>query len=118
MKTARKLFRYLRYELRIQYLLPMLLFVPLLFVLWFDPFDTHMESGTPVVAKITRLSVGFSRYQGKTPGLKLSASTSTGATGTMIVLPRDVAGCKIGDEIRAEQVGLKLYLKPAPCAET
>jgi len=118
MDAARKLYCHLRYDLKIQYLLPILLIVPVLIVFWRDPFDTYSEAGTPVTAEITKLSVGWNRYQGKTPGLELSASTSEGAMGTKIVLPKDVAGCKVGDEIHAEQVGLKLYLQPAPCVTT
>ena len=114
MNPVRKLYWLLRYEWRVQYFLPLLLFLPLI-AFWQDPFDTYVEAGEPVTAKITSLAVGLNKYQGRTPGLVLTASTPDGAMGTKIVFPNDVAGCKVGDDVRAEQVGFKLFLQPAPC---
>jgi hypothetical protein len=116
MAPLRELYRRLRYEWRLHYLLPVLLFFPLIVLVSRDPFLTHTESGEPVTAEITRLGVGWSRYQGRTPGLEVAAKTADGAMGFTLALPADVAGCEVGDSIRAEQKGFKLYLKPAPCA--
>lgn len=116
MAALRELYWRLRHEWRPHYLLPVLLFLPLIVLFSRDPFQTQTENGEPVTAEITRLGVGWSRYQGRTPGLEVTAKTADGAIGSIIALPADVAGCELGDPIRAEQKGFKLYLQPKPCA--
>ena len=84
-------------------------------VLSYDPLSLEPGSGDDVEARITRLSSLGNRYQGRWPGLHVSARTDDGAAGVTTALPADLKGCKVGDRIAAQQVGLKLYLKPAPC---
>lgn len=117
MSFWRQLYLRLRYQWRLHYLVPLLLFLPLMTLLSTDPFDSEIESGEPVAARITSLGVGQNRYQGRTPGVVVSAETETGAIGRAIVLPADIAGCKVGSQIMAEQKGIKLYLKPKPCVD-
>ena len=117
MTLVRNFYLILRYKWQAHYLLPLLLIFPPLIMIWDDPFGTEFRKGEPVVAKIERLGVDHGRYNGRTPGLRVLAKTTEGAVGTTIVLPREVEGCRIGDPIRAQQVGLKLYLEPAPCLE-
>lgn len=113
----RELYLRLRYHWQLHYLVPVLLLLPLVALFSRDPFDSSIESGEPVSARITALGVGQNRYQGSTPGVVVIAATATGATGRRLVLPADIAGCKVGDPILAEQKGIKLYLKPKPCVE-
>lgn len=117
MVTLRNLYWRTRYHWQLHYLLPALLFLPLFVLMWRDPFYSHVERGEPVTAQITKLGVDWNRYQGRSPGLLVSAATVDGALGTIIAIPADVAGCEIGDSIRAEQKGFKLYLLPEPCVE-
>lgn len=115
MAFFRKLFWPLRDQWQIHYFWPLLLFVPLFWFSWRDPFRTHVESGEPVLAEITQIGVERGRYDGATPGLVVRAGTEDGAAGSIIVSPAKVAGCKVGNQISAEKVGFKLYLKPEPC---
>ena len=84
-------------------------------VLSYDPFSLKRASGDHVEARITHLSSIGNRYQGRWPGLQVSARTEEGAAGVTTALPADLKGCKVGDRIAAQQVGLRLYLKPSPC---
>jgi hypothetical protein len=99
--------------------LPTLLAVALLVlavaVMSRDPFDLEQGRGNYVEARITNLSSLGNRYQGRWPGLHVSARTDDGALGETTALPADLAGCKVGDRIEARQAGLKLYLEPKPC---
>jgi len=81
-----------------------------------DPFDLAQSEGQVVEARITGLtSATFSRYQGRWPGLRVSAETADGIRGTTTALPTDLKGCEVGDRIEAHQAGMKLYLTPRPC---
>jgi len=80
-----------------------------------DPFDVKQGSGEHVEARITQLTSTGNRYQGRWPGLRVSARTDEGAVGVTTALPADLKGCNVGDLIEARQAGLKLYLKPSPC---
>jgi len=90
----------------------------LLLVAWlsYDPLDLkRAPGGRPVEAHITSLSPLGNRYQGRWPGLRVSARTDDGIAGIITALPVDLAGCEVGDRIDAQQVGMKLYLTPRPC---
>ena len=81
-----------------------------------DPLDLEQGKGLAVEARITRLtSTTLSRYQGRWPGVCVSAETADGIRGTTTALPPDLKGCKVGDRIEARQSGLELYLNPRPC---
>jgi hypothetical protein len=112
-------FRDLQLTLRSVWHLPTVLAVALLLLLVAtlsqDPFDTEEGSGERVEARITRLSSTGNRYQGRWPGLRVSARTDEGAVGVTTALPAELKGCEVGDRIEARQAGLKLYLKPSPC---
>ncbi len=97
-------------------LLAVSLMVFLVALFSFDPLDIAQGDGQPVDARIIQItSTDRSRYQGRWPGLRVSAETAEGVRGTTTALPTDLEGCKIGDRIEARQSGLKLYLKPRPC---
>ncbi|WPZ03306.1 hypothetical protein T8S45_10760 [Blastomonas marina] len=117
MRTIRDLYWLLRHDWKVHYFLPALLIFPVLVFFSRDPFLTYYEPGEPLDATITSMGVGSNRFQGRTPGYRVSARTADGIRGSTIVLPKRVEGCEVGDRIRAEKVGMKLYLKPAPCDE-
>jgi hypothetical protein len=71
------------------------------------------EQGTPVIAVITAFAPSMSTTN---PGFgSVHARDDAGLTGVQAVAPCQIAGCEVGDEIRAERVGVWLKLKPAPC---
>jgi hypothetical protein len=112
--------RDLQLRLRELWHLPTLLAVsPIVFLVAlfsFDPLDIAQGKGQPVDASITQItSTDRSRYQGRWPGLRVSAETAEGVRGITTALPTDLTGCKVGDRIEAQQSGLKLYLNPRPC---
>jgi hypothetical protein len=71
---------------------------------------------TPEIATI----VGFGAYQGSWHAgyVVVSARDPKGLTGTAMVQPSQIAGCHVGDKVRAGLYGLTLYLDPAPCPIT
>ncbi|KRB85463.1 hypothetical protein ASE00_01300 [Sphingomonas sp. Root710] len=71
------------------------------------------EGAVPEMATIT----GFGAYEGRwyVGHVRVSAEDAKGVTGEILVLPRQIAGCKVGDKIRAKRSGIALYLSPAPC---
>jgi hypothetical protein len=92
------------------------LMVSLVALFSIDPLDIAQGEGQLVEARITRLSsTDRSRYQGRWPGLRVSAETTDGIRGTTTALPPDLKGCEVGDRIEAQQVGMKLYPMPRPC---
>lgn len=107
----------MRHQWQPQYYLPLLVFAPLFVFLFRDPFHSQVERGNPVIARIAVIGVSGSKYQGTTPGVFVSAMTAGGASGTILVPAARVAGCRIGDVVAAEQKGIRLYLKPAPCGD-
>ena len=110
----------LRYQWQGHYLLPLVIFVPamvaLLAIFWRDPLRLEREPGEAVAAQITSMRIQQNRYQGRSAGLVVVAKSDGGARGSRTVFPSDIEGCRVGDAIRAEQVGVKLYLYPEPCA--
>ncbi len=102
-------------RLAVVLLLPIIPLVALLTLFWRDPLDIEKQDGVSVQAYITNISNPSSRYQGHYPGLRVRAQSEEGIFGTTTVIPSDIAGCEVGDAIKAEQVGLKLYLEPEPC---
>lgn len=115
MAVVRDIYRLVRYQWQLHYLLPLLLLVPLFVLFSKDPFGSVSERGTPVVARISQIGVVSSRYQGKTPGVAVTFETVDGAIGRTTVPLSAVRGCRIGDSVEAEQNGIRLYLKPKPC---
>lgn len=81
-----------------------------------DPLDIERHSGEKVVARITSISSIGNKFQGPWPGLHVVAQANDGSVGAATALPVDLKGCKVGDVIPAERSGLRLYLKPRPCA--
>ena len=117
MNPIRSLYWKMRYEWRLHYLAPVLILALPMLLIWRDPLNLRTEPGEPVEATISQIKVGMNRYQGHTPGYIVIAETAEGITGQKTVLPSDMRGCEIGDEIRAEQKGMKLYLYPSPCED-
>ncbi|EJL30198.1 hypothetical protein [Novosphingobium sp. AP12] len=68
----------------------------------------------PVIATITDLKVGGSKYR---PGLigVVYAQDAAGLIGFKSVYPHEIAGCEIGDKIRAKRSGIALALVSSPC---
>jgi hypothetical protein len=75
----------------------------------FDDLD-HRKT-TPVIATIT----GFGTGSPRRPTWIVTAQDAEGLTGVAGVPVDRIAGCRVGDKIRARQVGLTLRLDPAPC---
>jgi hypothetical protein len=72
------------------------------------------EKGLPVVATITELRIGVSKYR---PGLMAGvvAQDEKGTIGRESVETIFVAGCEVGDQINAKRAGTELILEPMPC---
>lgn len=69
---------------------------------------------TPEIATITYIGIGGSKYR---PGLfgRVYAQDAAGLVGSISVHPNEISGCKVGDEIKAQQSGVALILIPSPC---
>jgi hypothetical protein len=68
---------------------------------------------TNVSATITGFGTSQNKWQ---PGkVWVAARTGDGIVGEAFVPMEMVAGCKIGDAILAERLGIVLKVKPAPC---
>ena len=74
--------------------------------------DRQRRKKSPVIAVITGFGVQESRWH---PGPIVVAQDVDGITGSALVKPGQIAGCRVGDKIRAERDGLALYPRPAPC---
>jgi len=74
--------------------------------------DRQLRKKSPVVAVITGFGVQESRWH---PGPIVVAQDLDGITGSALVQPGQIAGCRVGDKIRAERDGMALYPRPAPC---
>ena len=86
------------------------LMVSLVALLSVDPLDIAQGEGQVFEARITRVTgKDRTRYQGRWPGLRVSAETADGTRGVTTALPTDLKGCEVGDLIEARQSGLKLY---------
>ena len=70
--------------------------------------------GIPVTAKITYISVGASKYR-KGLNALIVAQDHKGHVGQTSIPYDIIAGCKIGDKIKAIRSGLVLILEPANC---
>lgn len=76
--------------------------------------DIDRQPGTVLLATITELRVGASKYR---PGLKaiVVAQDQQGVIGRTAVQASLVAGCHVGSKVRAKRSGVTLTLEPAPC---
>ena len=74
--------------------------------------DRQRRKRSPVIAVITGFGVQESRWH---PGPIVVAQDVDGVTGSALVQPGQIAGCRVGDKIRAERDGMALYPRPAPC---
>lgn len=115
MSRSRDLLMSFKYVWHLPTALAVATLVFLVILLSQDPLNHRQGSGELVEARITQLSSLGNRYQGRWPGLHISAQTDDGAFGVTTALPADLKGCKVGDRIEARRSGLKLYLKPSPC---
>lgn len=96
-------------------ILLLLLVVALAMVFFFQrDVERKARKGLPVVATITKLGFGVSKYQ---PGLMagVTAQDEQGTIGRDSVEAAFVAGCKVGDKIKARRAGSELILEPTPC---
>jgi hypothetical protein len=76
--------------------------------------ERKAQQGAPVVATITELRFGGSKYR---PGLMagIVARDKEGVIGRESVEAIFVTGCRIGDKIKAKRAGADLILEPMPC---
>jgi len=58
---------------------------------------------------------GFGTGGARNPSWIVTAQDAQGLTGSAGVRVDQIAGCQVGDKIRARQIGLTLRLDPAPC---
>ena len=68
--------------------------------------------GKPVIAVITGFGAGTDRFN---LSVFVSAQDAKGIVGGANVKPNNIAGCRVGDKIRAIRDGISLTLLPAPC---
>lgn len=74
--------------------------------------DRQRRKKSPVIAVITGFGLQESRWH---PGPIVVAQDLDGITGSALVRPEQIAGCSVGDIIRAERDEMALYPRPAPC---
>jgi len=72
-----------------------------------------VRSGTPVVATITAIRPGGSKYSPS--GRMVEAQDGMGLSGRALVSVISIAGCTVGDRIAATSDGFTLDLDPKPC---
>ncbi len=83
------------------------------YLVWQD--HEAQRSYQKVAATITGFGTSKSKWQ---PGkVWVDAQTSDGIVGEAFVPADQIRGCKIGDEISAERLGIVLKLTPAPCED-
>ncbi|WP_162256477.1 hypothetical protein [Sphingomonas sp. Root710] len=93
-----------------------LLFIVALIMVFFFQRDIERKSqeGILVSATITKIGFGVSKYR---PGVMagVTAEDDTGLVASESVEAAFVAGCKVGDKIKAKRAGSELILEPMPC---
>lgn len=71
------------------------------------------HEGTPIVATITRISPGGSKYR---PYMRYVTIRDAGGAKHYLKVPIDmIAGCKIGDRVAAIRSAVEFDLQPTPC---
>ncbi len=96
-------------------LIILLLLAVVLVMAFFFQWDVERrtQKGLPVVATITELRIGATKYSGPRAGVV--AQDEHGTIGRESVDLIFIAGCKVGDKIKAKRAGAELILEPAPC---
>jgi len=75
--------------------------------------DYPPDRAKRVSAEITRF--GTTDSQANPGWIVIVARSQSGLIGQISVPPSDVFGCRVGDTIAADEVGVVLHLRPTPC---
>jgi hypothetical protein len=117
MARLQKWLRYKTYQVRdagMGCLALLFIAVTLAFVAYFLEMEAIANrKTTPLIATITGFGMNGSKYNGGT--VFVSAQDAEGLVGVIPVKAYRVAGCNVGDKIRAARFGRALTLDPPPC---